>query len=400
VSCESDVSSGPRATLEVVGERTRPSSPERLYFPELDGLRFLAFAMVFYYHCNRNFRADFGATSNVLAVGEAGWAGVDLFFVLSSFLITLLLLREKERFGAVSLRSFWVRRTLRIWPLYYFYVAIYYLVYPKVTAVALFPPAGSPAYESLFHDALLPTLFFVLNIEYTLNPGVPGSVLWSISAEEQFYLFWPFLVAKLKERALWVAVAVLTAIATAAHVYFVLSGKVGIMWANPLTRGDAFILGAALALWVNRRGTSGVSAVTKLVCLLGVPVLLGLGLLGEGHLPLTFFQIFSYWFIDLGFTLLVAATLFCRTLRSVLALPPLVWLGKRSYGLYIYHSTAQAIVRDTMTGLVESPVGRVVLDASLAFALSVLMAGLSYRLIEAPFLYLKRGYTRVQSRPV
>ena len=111
-----------------------PEAAERIYFPELDGLRFIAFMMVYLFHGG----IPQGIVSRLIgrqaawALRENGGFGVQLFFILSGYLIATLLLREEARFGRISLRAFWIRRILRIWPLYYLIVVIGFLVIPAI----------------------------------------------------------------------------------------------------------------------------------------------------------------------------------------------------------------------------------------------------------------------------
>src|SRR5262245_800948 len=123
-----------------------PEQAERVYFPELDGLRFVAFMMVYLFHG--------GVPSAVLAqaIGsraagvfrENGGYGVQLFFILSGYLITALLLREEARYGRIALRAFWVRRILRIWPLYYLVILIGFVVMPGLNG-----QIGTPGYRDM-----------------------------------------------------------------------------------------------------------------------------------------------------------------------------------------------------------------------------------------------------------
>src|SRR5262245_32561138 len=105
----------------------------RVYFPELDGLRFVAFILVYLYHGGIPWRLGcrIAGESAARALRDNGWVGVQLFFILSGYLIATLLLRERARFGRIDIRAFWVRRILRIWPLYFLMVAIVFIVLPE-----------------------------------------------------------------------------------------------------------------------------------------------------------------------------------------------------------------------------------------------------------------------------
>jgi peptidoglycan/LPS O-acetylase OafA/YrhL len=178
------------------------TSTERFYRPELDVVRFLAFAAIFLHHelprdVTLQRKGIFlghlssGAQGILAGTTNAFGFGLALFFMLSAYLIGTLLLREKERYGTVDLRAFYIRRILRIWPLYFFGLAI-------GCCVAIFV-AKQP------HDLMLLAAFALMVGNWfsmvwgMSNPMMP---LWSISIEEQFYLFCPVTVKHLSRRGL------------------------------------------------------------------------------------------------------------------------------------------------------------------------------------------------------
>ena len=112
------------AEVEPCPPASPPEAAERIYFPELDGLRFIAFMMVYLFHGGvpQGIMARLIGSRAALALRENGGFGVQLFFILSGYLIATLLLREEARYGRIALRAFWIRRILRIWPLYYLIV--------------------------------------------------------------------------------------------------------------------------------------------------------------------------------------------------------------------------------------------------------------------------------------
>lgn len=168
--------------------QTKPSlqlhaSAHRFYVPELDFLRFVAFLAVFAFH-TRNYPAyaKFPAAINslMLTMESAGSFGVDLFFALSGYLITELLLREETSTGNINIRAFYLRRILRIWPLYFFFLGL-------AAALTKIDPEQHFGLKYLAPFTLLSGNWAVILF------GVPDSVanpLWSISMEEQFYLCW------------------------------------------------------------------------------------------------------------------------------------------------------------------------------------------------------------------
>lgn len=173
-----------------------------LHFPHLDGLRFIAFMMVFVCHgVGYNQSYQIFAQSSRFAYFrdhflDIAGMGVELFFVLSGFLITYLLLKEQHETGRVKIRWFYVRRILRIWPIYFLTVLLGFLVIPHLKGV---PLALTFTFEN-FKFYLLFLVNFALIKGLLATPVL--TVLWSVSIEEQFYLVWPWLVKYVHSRAL------------------------------------------------------------------------------------------------------------------------------------------------------------------------------------------------------
>src|SRR3984957_5422234 len=187
---------------------SRAAKPRRFYRPELDGLRFYAFLGVFVCHTVPNeakFYSDLHLPMPRLlaAVVRSGAAGVDLFFVLSAFLITSLLLRERQDTGEISLRLFYIRRILRIWPLYFLVVGLGVLLAhtaPHRNHFWYYDPALSWQYLASY-------IFFGANWVYAVlgNPHSICAPLWTVSIEEQFYLVWPALMKTLRRPGMIIA---------------------------------------------------------------------------------------------------------------------------------------------------------------------------------------------------
>ncbi len=177
---------------------------KRIFFENLDGLRFLCFLAVFFSH---SFHTDYPELSKTeiyqfikFGVFRHGDLGVNFFFVLSGFLITYLLIAEKKLNGQINLKKFWLRRILRIWPLYYACVAFGFYVFPLLKAAF-----GQTPNETAH---LWTYLTFLNKFDY-IKTGTPDasilSVLWSVAIEEQFYFFWPVLLYFLPVRRYYLA---------------------------------------------------------------------------------------------------------------------------------------------------------------------------------------------------
>ncbi|MFL6228772.1 MAG: acyltransferase family protein [Pyrinomonadaceae bacterium] len=361
-----------------------PTPRPAFYRPELDGLRFFAFAFVFMSHAfsqNPDVYARMGIPRGLAFVCArfvgSGGNGVLLFFVLSSYLITSLLLREHERFGVIRLRDFYARRALRIMPLYFGFIAAVYLLIPQGSHAAL-------------ETKLLPGfLLFLANWSFllpniTTGGGVAG-VLWSVSVEEQFYLLWAlalrgFGVAKIGRMA---AVLIGTALATRA-LMIAYGASIYALTFNTFCLLDAIGAGALLAL-AFRRGLPTLSAASRAALLLAG--------------PLAWTASSCLWVWGYSYNLLAAVNLvgaiamICGTLGGRLLSPaPLVYLGRISYGLYVFHAAAIYVAQRALPPSVR--------QIALAFGLTLTAAALSYQFFEAPFLRLKRRFTHVASRPV
>lgn len=165
---------------------------ERIFFPNLDGLRFFSFFSVFLFHIWLLFFDRFkvpGTTHKVVTfLFQNGEIGVNFFFVLSGFLITYLLIEEKRLTGRIHVINFYIRRILRIWPLFYLCILFGLVLYPLIKNLI-----GGELY-----DVAHPWTYFVFlnNFDFMRN-GAPAiiSVLWSVAIEEQFYLCWPLILS-------------------------------------------------------------------------------------------------------------------------------------------------------------------------------------------------------------
>src|SRR2546421_4616713 len=174
-----------------------PVQKEKIFFPNLDGLRFISFFLVFLYHSYLTFFNNIrdkspDAFDYIQRLFQHGNLGVNFFFVLSGFLITYLLIKEKEYTGTIHVRNFYVRRVLRIWPLFYLCVFIGFVAFPLIKKFT-----GQPS-----HEIAQPVyyLFFANNFDFMHSwPNKPDatllSVLWSVAVEEQFYLTWPLILS-------------------------------------------------------------------------------------------------------------------------------------------------------------------------------------------------------------
>jgi peptidoglycan/LPS O-acetylase OafA/YrhL len=375
---------------------------ERVYFPELDGLRFVAFMMVYLFHGGVPalvLSRVIGRTASRALIQNGGY-GVQLFFILSGYLIAALLLREEARYGRISLRAFWVRRLLRIWPLYYLIVAVGFFVLP-----ALQGDVKTAGYSDLLRVHLLPFAAFLGNWSMALVRTVPYdwlSVLWSVCVEEQFYVIVPLFIALVAPRLrCWLVALLIVASIAVRWECASRSGSPLLIVYNTFAQFDTLLSGVLLALvlgWDRDRPD-----LTRWVRWLQWPlyVLIGWGMshfaLGLGTAWHRTWDFVWVWMCGVG--IVMTAVWGGGWLRAALSYSRIVWLGKISYGLYMYHEIALWARARIFSQLPWFP-NQEELLAIATLALTVALAAGSYYGYERRFLLLKRGWTRVPSRPV
>lgn len=374
--------------------------------PGLDGLRALAALAVFVDHAEQTQEWVGGDAWDGNQMTSLGRQGVEVFFVLSGFLITRLLLRERDHTGAVSLRRFYARRTLRIWPLYYAVVLLLWVVLPW--AVHLFPAQVQALCEvhtrtlAAPGDPRLPLyLLFLANLSFWLFPHVLcGAHLWSLGVEEQFYVVWP-VVFRWARRPLLVFAALVGAkvglhMAVEYHhglvSSFLTEDQIFLaLEFSKMCHYEAMAVGAAAAYLafhhreaVKRVADAWWAPLVAWPMLAGCVYLAGWNQGFHGIDPITELPQLGY----AAFVLVVAH----RSRRSLLLDNPLVaWLGARSYGFYMLHTFVMVVAAALLEWLRVPRAGALPHAAfyAVAFALAAGAAGLSYRFLEEPFLRLK-----------
>ena len=380
-----------------------PNIPSEIREPVLDGVRGVAISAVLWHH----FVIYSGFAPSVLydhvlwATGSLGWVGVDLFFVLSGFLITGILYdsRSSGRYYV----NFFGRRALRILPLYYVFLAITFLIVPTFL--------DRESADRLTRDQAW-FWSYLVNFKIAINDW-PNPLhlghFWSLAIEEQFYLIWPFVIRALSRRRLLLLciLCFFAAILLRVLVPF---------WMSPLatyvlmpTRMDALAAGAALALVA--RGAGGLRSLGRwpgvtLALSVSVGVLLYAVHIVRNIDPLI--RTIQHSLLAATFAALIAMSLLSArgsVLRLVLGSVPLVVLGKYSYALYVFHHPIVLLMRDFgfQVHLVPSVFGSqwpgLAVFSAIAAALSFVCALLSWRFVEAPMLRLKRYLNRSEGEP-
>ena len=381
--------------VERVDERAIARTSARFYHPELDIVRFFAFLMVFVHHAiphEPEFWMKLGVASPLAriigGIGSTGAFGVDVFFALSSYLITELLLREKQQCGEVDVRAFYVRRVLRIWPLYFAFLAFAAALHWMIPGQNIGWRAGL-------------AFSFLAGNWWIVFHGFPSSIifpLWSISIEEQFYLTWPAFVRRASERAMMALAVGMLVVATFTRIYLGAhhAGETQV-WCNTLARLDPIALGILVAILLRGR-TPRFSTLAR-----GALFASGLALIAVAANfwkvkfdPLaTSSMVFGYPMAALGSVALLLAVL---NEHAILRKSALVYLGRISYGLYVFHVLGLMISDYTVHDQTAS-LGRYLLRISVALAATIALSAASYRWLETPFLKMKQRFTHVLSRP-
>jgi peptidoglycan/LPS O-acetylase OafA/YrhL len=368
-----------------------PATNVGFYRPELDVLRFFAFLLVFLYHGLDVSNGIFGSFR------IAGALGVCLFFLLSSYLITELLEREKNRSGAIHLRAFYIRRSLRIWPLYFTVLIFDYLLERHLNP-------GVFTGTRLLAFLLVGGNWYVAHYGFTETLSTP---LWSISIEEQFYIIWPSARKYLHRSGAVLFSVVMFAIAYLAIAYFCRaeSRDATAIWVNSFVQFQFFSTGALLALALRGRAPKLHPLVRVILFLTGLAILGAAQHIFQVHEGAAFGGLHrvapGYLCANLGCVLLFFSFLGEARLGN---LRPLVYLGKISFGLYVFHwamlhISIRALKRLLRTHQVASTTTNA-LEVALAFVLTVLLASFSYRFFESPILRYKKRFEFIRTRSI
>lgn len=375
---------------------------QRAYFHNLDGWRFVAFLTVFVSHAALFLGYAGGmryewVKHNILVNGDVG---VSFFFVLSGFLITHLLLKEKAERGRISFRRFYARRALRIWPVYFLTLLAGFVILPAVLShIGTVLP-----FQTLPGKGVWPWyLFFLANFPIAFGHGasVPTDVLWSISVEEQFYLLWPLIVSLLPRRHLPKALFTIIVAASAYRAYYATEPDV-IAYSTFSVMADLAV--GALLAWLHAerqaifertkrtfRWAIGLAYIAAAALIISRHSLLESSW-GSVRLPIYSALIpllLAFLFAFIIFEQNEAIESPFKMGRSRLATA----LGKISYGLYTYHMIAITAVLSSAAALGYAleyhsvSFGAVLALSSLSA--TILIAVISYRYMEKWFLAKK-----------
>lgn len=358
-----------------------------VYFPGFNGIRAWAAFLVVFVHFNQ-FAFLFDITGFREHSDLAGLA-VTVFFVLSGFLITYLLLSEYVKFGTIKLIHFYIRRILRIWPLYYLIILLTFVIYLFIDA----PDKGNYKFSTFFYY-----LIFTPNVAYASNMVlIPITPLWSVGVEEQFYLLWPWLFKK-KNSNIYILKLLLSFVVIFLVAKILLRYFDNGFWYSLIisTRLECMAIGGIAAWFI-------VNDVKTFRDIVFLNVLQYFAILFFVHAiiyaPFNFSGLFNHLIYSL-FSIVIILNVGLNP-NSVLKLENRVYnfLGKISYGFYCYHMlvililsrfTAQWSFQDNLYNKVFLFVCIVLINLLLSF--------LSYNYFELRFIRMKDKFARIISR--
>ena len=345
----------------------------------LDGLRALAIVGVMFVHAGvPGFRS--------------GWIGVDLFFVLSGFLITTLLAMESSASGSIAYLPFMARRALRLMPAYFLY-AIF------ITALIWLWSGSVRGEEDGWNAASFTAAIWTYTINFVPQGGVwngqPVTVhLWSLAVEQQYYLVWPIVILALHARPAWLrGVAVVLAVATTLSFICAPQG----LYKNDMlyTRGFSLVVASALALWAwHKPGLLGHRVFNRALDAIGTALLIALAVFpykpgwDEDRMRDVFIPvlvpIFAFWIARLWLGQSQGWT------RRLVQSRSLVYIGKISYGVYLYHEAVRVAVWALMKPAMAhwTPAAGFATRLAIYVLVSFALAALSYEFFEKRFLRL------------
>lgn len=370
------------------------ASPEKIR--GLDGLRAIAFLLVFGLH-----------TGYI----RFGWMGVQLFFVISGFLITDILLRMKETLtpGEYFLK-FYARRFLRIFPLYYFFLF-------SLAGLAMWLTSlhYKPNVMRLLLDQLKFAFLYLFNFFSATNGYSDLGILdhiWSLSVEEQFYIGWPLMVLLIPRKIFkkFIITGMFLGFIFRVVIFFVVKAEVIpilrtsaplVVYFMTFSHIDAFSFGAYISRFPLRRARLIFALMCFTIPAVGVAThylfsgsFVSVPALGFDFLmPISYQFLWAYSLLNIWFMYLVYIVAFENAFTSILELPPLRYLGRISYGLYVFHFPVIWFVEQAGSdfGFLSGAGKSGVMLVSLVF--TILLAVLSFHFLEAPFLKLKDRFS-------
>jgi peptidoglycan/LPS O-acetylase OafA/YrhL len=363
-----------------------------VFYKNLNSVRCIAAGLVIVHHIEQN--KQFNGLPNYFdnsVIVLFGKLGVDIFFVLSGFLITSLLVIEKEKYQHISIGKFYMRRILRIWPLYFLIAILALFVWPHVPALHIKQMVDPHLH---FIPNILLIFFFLPNLQLLLYQSIAYEVqAWSIGVEEQFYLFWPFVVNFTKNKAHFKK-AVIGLLA--AYLLIKIGWVVTPLVLHRFHRLDNFAHYLAYVFQIDCMmigalfGLLNMEEPAKKI-LTSKAVQIGAYLIALGFLAMGWQFGYFYWEVyGVLFGIMILNLVNTETSLINLDFKWMDYLGKISYSMYMIHVLLIIIVIRFVTH-------NSFLIYPLVFLLTIIVSVLSFEFFEKPFLRFKSGFAKIQS---
>jgi peptidoglycan/LPS O-acetylase OafA/YrhL len=346
------------------------------YYKELDGVRAIAAVMVMIFH----YFATVGGNSNLLVqvkkIAAIGQTGVSLFFVLSGFLITRILMASRQAPNFFS--NFYIRRSLRIFPLYFLFLVIYFFIVPTFLQTRTIPFAEQKYFW-----------VYLQNFAMTFNWQSDGPEhFWSLAVEEHFYLFWPLVIYFLTNKKVVYFIIFIILLAIIVRVGLLHNGLETFYFT--FARMDELAIGALLAILEikNLLNTKNNKKILLGLLIVAVPsLLLWPYFSGSSNAMM---QVVKYLLLSVTYFFTIAYIISTKEqnlLKRLLKTKPFSYTGKISYGLYVYHPLCFLICTKYFT------TNNFFVNIGVAFLFAYIIATISFYFIEAQFLKFKAKFS-------
>lgn len=379
-------------------------SNDKLYFKNLDSIRFIAALMVFLQHAvspsYQYLPIKKTFWEKLLNTISNGGTGVSIFFVLSGFLITYLLISEYQLNLKISIKNFYIRRVLRIWPLYFLVIAFSFLIYPFLKSlIGMNNLLGS---NFLYHLTFLSN-FDVINIEKFCygSDAMSQNITWSVSIEEQFYLFWPLIFAFLPKR-LWIYSISLVIVGSI--LFRIINNNDGVVlyfhtFSVLLDLGIGGLM--ALLIKTNKQFRSFFENISTLAHITLFVFSFCLVFWEDILFSFNYGAAISRIFISFSFALIISAQAITKR-ESKFNLGRISFAnkwGKYTYGIYLIHPIAISII-DVFVRIMHFPKTNFInlfSIGAIGFIFTLFLSKISFRYYESKFLSLKDKFTTIQT---
>lgn len=365
------------------------------HIPTLDGVRGLAILLVLIFHLYK-----------YIYITNIGWIGVDLFFVLSGFLITGILLNAKATPNFFL--NFISRRALRIFPLYYLFLFLFFIVLPLLKH-----PVQVDNYDYLYDNQIWFWTYTQNWLGAFSNEWINGSIIshfWSLAIEEQFYLFWPLIIyfnSKKSIVKMSLVIIIMSVVLRNIFIFFEYSWVTSYIFT--LSRLDNLSIGALCAVLIREKDFINIlNRYTIYIMMISSSIIIFI-LIYTRNLSMSniYFLSFGYTILAILFACIILFSLSDHRfnfLKKVFNTSIMVFLGKYSYGLYVYHIPVFMLLypklKSSLKFLTSLEIISDLIASTLIFILVVIISLLSYHLVEVKFLKLKKYFHPTQPKVV